>query len=130
MWTKATGLLAAVLVLIPAQLVRFPDLSTRYLKPAFADAGSVTAGNSCPLSDGAAAVLVMSEERARGLGLRPRARVLASAVSGVELRMGHVDARGAAWIRRWTLPVEPLLAQLNGTQAFTDILGLLAARAR
>jgi acetyl-CoA C-acetyltransferase len=65
------------------------------LKPAFAEAGSVTAGNSCPLSDGAAAVLVMSEERARELGLRPRARVLASAVSGVDpelMGMGPVQA--------------------------------------
>ena len=48
----------------------------------------------------------------------------------VRLAQDDVDARGAAGIRRWTLPVEPLLAQLNGTQAFTDILGLLAARAR
>jgi acetyl-CoA C-acetyltransferase len=54
------------------------------LKPAFKPDGTVTAGNSCPLSDGAAAVLVMSAPRAAALGLRPRARILASAVVGVE----------------------------------------------
>ncbi len=53
------------------------------LKPAFKPSGSVTAGNSCPLNDGAAAVLVMSEEKARELGLKPRARIVASAVAAV-----------------------------------------------
>ncbi len=53
------------------------------LKPAFKPGGTVTAGNSCPLNDGAAAVLVMSEERASGLGLEPRARIVASAVAAV-----------------------------------------------
>jgi acetyl-CoA C-acetyltransferase len=53
------------------------------LKPAFKPGGSVTAGNSCPLNDGAAAVLVMSEEKARQLGLKPRARIVASAVAAV-----------------------------------------------
>ena len=53
------------------------------LKPAFKPDGTVTAGNACPLNDGAAAVLVMSEERARELGLRPRARIVASSVAAV-----------------------------------------------
>jgi acetyl-CoA C-acetyltransferase len=53
------------------------------LKPAFRPDGTVTAGNSCPLNDGAAAVLVMSEEKARGLGLKPRARIVASSVSAM-----------------------------------------------
>jgi acetyl-CoA C-acetyltransferase len=53
------------------------------LKPAFRPDGTVTAGNSCPLNDGAAAVLVMSAEKARRLGLSPRARIVASAVSAV-----------------------------------------------
>jgi acetyl-CoA C-acetyltransferase len=49
----------------------------------------VTAGNSCPLNDGAAAALVTSESRARELELRPRARIVASAVSAVDpSRMG------------------------------------------
>jgi acetyl-CoA C-acetyltransferase len=54
------------------------------LKPSFKPDGSVTAGNACPLNDGAAAVLVMSEERARELGLKPKARIIASAVGALE----------------------------------------------
>ena len=53
------------------------------LKPTFRPDGTVTAGNSCPLNDGAAAVLVMSEEKARGLGLTPKARILASSVAAI-----------------------------------------------
>jgi len=53
------------------------------LKPAFKPGGTVTAGNACPLNDGAAAVLVMSEEKARERGVRPRARIVASATAAV-----------------------------------------------
>jgi acetyl-CoA C-acetyltransferase len=53
------------------------------LKPAFKPDGSVTAGNSCPLNDGAAAVLVMSEEKAKRLGVKPKARILASTVAAI-----------------------------------------------
>lgn len=53
------------------------------LKPAFVEGGTVTAGNACPLNDGAAAVLLMSDERAAELGLRPRARVVASSVAAI-----------------------------------------------
>ena len=53
------------------------------LKPAFKEDGTVTAGNSCPLNDGAAAVLVMSAEKAERLGLAPKARILASTVAAV-----------------------------------------------
>jgi acetyl-CoA C-acetyltransferase len=53
------------------------------LKPAFRPDGTVTAGNSCPLNDGAAAVLVMSAEKARSLGLKPKARILASTVAAI-----------------------------------------------
>jgi acetyl-CoA C-acetyltransferase len=54
------------------------------LKPAFdPENGTVTAGNSCPLNDGAAAVLVMSEDKARALGVQPRARILASSVAAI-----------------------------------------------
>ncbi len=53
------------------------------LKPAFSPTGTVTAGNSCPLNDGAAAVLIMSAEKASSLGLTPRARIVASSVSGL-----------------------------------------------
>ena len=65
------------------------------LEPAFLPGGKVTAGNSCPLNDGAAAVAVVSEERARALGLRPRARIVASAVSGLEpeiMGLGPIEA--------------------------------------
>src|SRR5205807_3705625 len=53
------------------------------LKPAFREGGTVTAGNSCPLNDGGAAVLVMSDEKARALGLEPRARIIASTVAAI-----------------------------------------------
>jgi acetyl-CoA C-acetyltransferase len=65
------------------------------LDPAFKPGGKVTAGNACPLNDGAAAVVVMSEERADELGLKPRARILASSVSGVEpeiMGVGPIEA--------------------------------------
>ena len=65
------------------------------LEPAFVPGGKVTAGNSCPLNDGAAAVVVMSEPRARELGIEPRARILASSVSGVEpelMGIGPIEA--------------------------------------
>jgi acetyl-CoA C-acetyltransferase len=66
------------------------------LKPAFREEGGrVTAGNSCPLNDGAAAVLVMSEEKAKELGLKPRARVIASATSGLEPEIMGVAPIGA-----------------------------------
>jgi acetyl-CoA C-acetyltransferase len=54
------------------------------LAPAFLRGGTVTAGNSCPLNDGAAAVLVMSAARAERLSLRPRARIVASSVAALE----------------------------------------------
>src|SRR5581483_11137389 len=53
------------------------------LKPAFRENGTVTAGNACPLNDGAAAVLVMSDEKAKRLGLKPKARILASTVAAI-----------------------------------------------
>jgi acetyl-CoA C-acetyltransferase len=65
------------------------------LDPVFKPGGKVTAGNSCPLNDGAAAVVVMSDVRAGELGLTPRARIVASAVSGVEpeiMGVGPIEA--------------------------------------
>ncbi len=53
------------------------------LKPVFKEGGTVTAGNACPLNDGAAALLVMSDEKARELGLKPRARIIASTVAAI-----------------------------------------------
>jgi acetyl-CoA C-acetyltransferase len=65
------------------------------LEPAFKPGGKVTAGNACPLNDGAAAVVVMSDARAAELGLQPRARIIASSVSGVEpeiMGVGPIEA--------------------------------------
>ena len=53
------------------------------LKPVFKEDGTVTAGNACPLNDGAAALLVMSEEKASSLGMKPRARIVASTVAAI-----------------------------------------------
>ena len=54
------------------------------LKPAFKEGGKITAGNSSQITDGSSAVLVMSEEKANALGLRPRARFHAFALAGVD----------------------------------------------
>ncbi len=65
------------------------------LPPAFKEDGKVTAGNACPLNDGAAAVLVMSEERANQLGVKPVARIIASSVSGLApeiMGVGPIEA--------------------------------------
>lgn len=65
------------------------------LRPVFQEDGSVTAGNSCPLNDGAAAALVMDEQYARDLGFTPLARILGSAVSAVDpalMGVGPIDA--------------------------------------
>lgn len=67
--------------------------------PLFKEDGTVTAGNSCPLNDGAAAAIVMSAERARDLGLRPLGRVRSYAFVGVDparMGIGPVEALPAA----------------------------------
>jgi 3-oxoadipyl-CoA thiolase len=96
-----------------------PDTSIEKLsslRPAFAAGGSVTAGNSSGVNDGAAAVLLASEEAASAAGLRPMARVVATAVSGVEPRVmgiGPVRATQKA-LRRAGLEVDDLdLVELN-----------------
>ncbi len=53
------------------------------LKPVFKEGGTVTAGNACPLNDGAAALLIMSEEKAKADGYEPRARIIASTVAAI-----------------------------------------------
>lgn len=65
------------------------------LKPVFRPDGRVTAGNCCPLNDGAAAVIMMSEERAHELEIQPLARVVATGVSGLSpeiMGLGPVEA--------------------------------------
>jgi acetyl-CoA C-acetyltransferase len=65
------------------------------LEPAFKPGGRVTAGNACPLNDGAAALVIMSEKRAREIGVRPKARIIASSVSGLDpeiMGVGPIEA--------------------------------------
>jgi acetyl-CoA C-acetyltransferase len=65
------------------------------LKPAFREDGTVTAGNACPLNDGAAASLIMSEDKAKELGLKPRARIITAATWGNEPELMGVAPIGA-----------------------------------
>jgi acetyl-CoA C-acetyltransferase len=65
------------------------------LEPAFKPGGTVTAGNSCPLNDGAAASIVMSADKARELGLTPRARIVTAATHGNEPEFMGVAPIGA-----------------------------------
>ncbi len=65
------------------------------LKPVFREGGTVTAGNACPLNDGAATVIVMSDTKAKQLGITPLARIVASGVSGLNpeiMGLGPVEA--------------------------------------
>jgi acetyl-CoA C-acetyltransferase len=85
------------------------------LKPAFRPDGTVTAGNACPLNDGAAAVLVMSAEKAAELGLKPRARIIASSVAAIRpeiMGLGPIPA------------VKKVLEQAGMTIADIDVLEL------
>jgi acetyl-CoA C-acetyltransferase len=85
------------------------------LDPAFKPGGKVTAGNSCPLNDGAAAVVVMSADRATELGITPRARIIASSVSGVEpeiMGVGPIEA------------IRKVLAQAGMTIDDVDVMEL------
>jgi acetyl-CoA C-acetyltransferase len=85
------------------------------LKPVFREGGSVTAGNSCPLNDGSAAVLMMSDEKAKELGLKPRARVIASATSGNEPEFMGVAPIGA---------IKNVLDRTGMTMADIDVVEL------
>ena len=86
------------------------------LRPAFRKNGTVTAGNSSGLNDGAAALLVMSEEKAQALGLKPMARILASAAAGVPPRimgLGPVGAVHKALARAGLSLTDIRLVELN-----------------
>ena len=76
-----------------------PRASSTYEKlaslPEAFGGGGVTAGNSCPLNDGAAAVLIMSDTKAKELGLQPRARIVAAATAGNEPELMGVAPIGA-----------------------------------
>ena len=77
-----------------------PRAGTNYeavsqLKPVFRPDGTITAGNACPLNDGAAAVMVMSDTKAKELGLTPLARIISSGVSGLNpeiMGLGPIEA--------------------------------------
>ena len=94
------------------------------LKPAFAKNGSVTAGNSSGINDGAAALVLIDAETARGLKLRPMARVVASAVAGVRpdiMGIGPIAATRKA-LERAGLSVRDLdVAEVNEAFASQSI---------
>jgi acetyl-CoA C-acetyltransferase len=72
------------------------------LKPAFRPDGQVTAGNACPLNDGAAAVIVMSDTKAAELGITPLARIVSSGVTGINpeiMGLGPIEASRQALAR-------------------------------
>src|SRR5262245_35514057 len=72
------------------------------LKPVFRPDGEITAGNACPLNDGAAAVIVMSDTKAAELGITPLARVVASGVTGLNpeiMGLGPIEASRQALAR-------------------------------
>jgi acetyl-CoA C-acetyltransferase len=66
------------------------------LKPVFREGGTVTAGNACPLNDGAAAVVVMSSTRANELGIKPLARIISSGVSALDPEIMGLGPIGAS----------------------------------
>ncbi|CAL9441375.1 Acetyl-CoA acetyltransferase [Streptomyces sp. enrichment culture] len=86
------------------------------LKPAFRPDGMVTAGNCCPLNDGAAALVVMSDTKARELGLTPLARIVSTGVSGLSpeiMGLGPVEASRQA-LRRAGLTIDDIdLVEIN-----------------
>ena len=86
------------------------------LKPVFRPDGKVTAGNACPLNDGAAAVIVMSGDRARELGLTPLARIISSGVSALDpeiMGLGPVEASRQA-LKRAGMTIDDVdLVEIN-----------------
>ncbi|MGY2127692.1 acetyl-CoA C-acetyltransferase [Blastococcus sp. SYSU DS0617] len=86
------------------------------LKPAFRPDGRATAGNACPLNDGAAAVVVMSDTKAAELGLTPLARIVSTAVTGLSpeiMGYGPVDASKLA-LKRAGMSIDDIdLVEIN-----------------
>jgi acetyl-CoA C-acetyltransferase len=86
------------------------------LQPAFREKGRVTAGNSCPLNDGAAAVVVMSDSRARELGLTPLARIVSTGVTALEpeiMGLGPIEASRQA-LKRAGMTIQDIdVVELN-----------------
>jgi acetyl-CoA C-acetyltransferase len=86
------------------------------LKPVFRPDGKVTAGNACPLNDGAAAIVVMSDTRARDLGITPLARIVASGVTALDpeiMGLGPIEASRQA-LRRAGMTIDDIdLVEIN-----------------
>ncbi|WP_181697092.1 acetyl-CoA C-acetyltransferase [Nocardia sp. GTS18] len=86
------------------------------LKPVFRPDGTVTAGNCCPLNDGAAALVIMSDTKARELGLTPLARIVSTGVSGLSpeiMGLGPIEASRQA-LRRSGLTIDDIdLVEIN-----------------
>jgi acetyl-CoA C-acetyltransferase len=86
------------------------------LQPVFRANGTVTAGNCCPLNDGAAAVVIMSDTKARELGLTPLARIVATGVSALSpevMGLGPVDATRQALARAGMSIADIDLVEIN-----------------
>jgi 3-oxoadipyl-CoA thiolase len=95
------------------------------LRPAFREGGSVTAGNSSGINDGAAATLVVEAGRARELGLRPLARVVSTAVAGVDpaiMGIGPVPAARKALARAGVTAADLDLVELNEAFASQSVV--------
>jgi len=86
------------------------------LKPAFREDGTVTAGNACPLNDGAAAVVVMSDRKAKELGLKPIARIVSTGLSALEpefMGLGPIDASKQA-LKRAKMTIDDIdIVEIN-----------------
>jgi acetyl-CoA C-acetyltransferase len=86
------------------------------LQPAFRENGTVTAGNSCPLNDGAAAVVVMSDRRAKELGIKPIARIVSTGLSALEpefMGLGPIDASKQA-LKRAKMSIDDIdIVEIN-----------------
>jgi acetyl-CoA C-acetyltransferase len=86
------------------------------LKPAFRENGTVTAGNACPLNDGAAAVVVMSERKAKELGIKPIARIISTGLTALEpefMGLGPIEASKQA-MRRAKMTIDDIdIVEIN-----------------
>jgi acetyl-CoA C-acetyltransferase len=86
------------------------------LKPAFRPDGTVTAGNACPLNDGAAAVVIMSDTKARDLGVTPLARIVSTGVTGLNpeiMGLGPIEASRQALARAGMTIADIDLVEIN-----------------
>ena len=108
------------------------------LQPVFREGGTITAGNACPLNDGAAAVVVMSDTRAKELGIKPLARIVASGVSGLNpeiMGLGPIEACRQA-LKRADMTIDDIdLVEINEAFAAQVIpsakhLGITARQAQ